>query len=111
MIVHSRRGIGKGNLRECSVASRPLVTRLAHLALTRPARSRCPALADAVSSSGNSESIAPVCALAIVCCCGRPRGRLRPKLPSGDGRPQGLPVKRMMLGLTVAVLRSAEAGS
>jgi hypothetical protein len=48
MIVHCRHSVGKGNLRECSVASRPLVTRLAHLALSRPVRSRCPALADAV---------------------------------------------------------------
>jgi len=34
---------------------------------------------------------AAVCALAIV-CCGRPKGRLRPKLPGGDGRPQESPV-------------------
>ena len=47
--VHCRYGIGNGNLRECSVASRPLLPEPAHLALTRGARSRLLARADAVT--------------------------------------------------------------
>jgi len=49
MSVHQPPRHRQLNLRECSVASRPFTTRTRSLALTRPARSRDHALADAVT--------------------------------------------------------------
>jgi hypothetical protein len=48
MIFTAGHGIGKGNLRDCSVASSPFLPEPAHQALTLPARSRVHAVADAV---------------------------------------------------------------